>query len=149
MNTKRVQFGCGGNILPGFINHDMDVDLTKLPLPYADASVDFILIEHCLEHFTVAQSLAILDEFRRIMKPGATLRVCCPVLERLDPEAGRDIALNHGHLIIFSTQSLKDFIRIAGFREIRETPRSPLDGHHRVIGIEKDNRETARIEAKK
>lgn len=145
----KLNLACGGNILPGFSNHDMDVDLTKLPLPYADNSVDYILLEHALEHFTVAQALAILDDLRRILKPGATLRVCCPVLERLDPVAGRDIALNHGHLMIFSTQSLKDFIRIAGFRDIRETRRSPLDGHHKVIGMAKDDRETARIEGRK
>jgi len=58
----KAQFCCGGNILPGFKNHDMDCDMTKLPLPYADDSVDLVLMEHGLEHFTVAQSLAILDD---------------------------------------------------------------------------------------
>lgn len=146
---KKVQFCCGGNILPGWDNRDIDCDMTKLPLPYADGAVDLILMEHGLEHFTVAQALAILDEFRRILKPGGMIRICCPVLERLNPGAGRDIALNHGHLIIFSTQSLKDFIRIAGFANIRETARSHFDGHWKVIGKEKDDIETARIEANK
>lgn len=127
----------------------MDVDMTKLPLPYANDSVDIILMEHGLEHFTVAQAIAILDEFMRILKPGGMLRICCPVLERLNRAAARDIALNHGHLIIFSTQSLKDIIRIAGFSNIRETKRSHFDGHWRIIGREKDDIETARIEAVK
>lgn len=146
---KNVQFCCGGNILPDFTNHDIDCDMTKLPLPYADNSVDFILMEHGLEHFTVAQSLAILDEFYRILKHGGTLRICCPVLERLEVDAARDIALNHGHLIIFSTQSLKDFIRCGRFSNVHETGRSLLDGHWKVIGKDKDDRETARIEANK
>jgi len=145
--SQNIQFGSGGNILSGWINHDMDCDLTKPPFPYADNSVNMVFAEHCLEHTTVAQAVAALDEFYRILKPGGRLRVCCPVLERLTPEAARDIALNHGHLIIFSEQSLKDLIRISGFKQITVTERKAIDGHHNVIGKEKDDRETCRVEA--
>ncbi len=147
--SLRIQLGAGGNNLHGWNNHDIDVDLTRLPLPYADNQADFVFIEHCLEHFTVKQALEILWDIKRILKPGGTIRVCCPTLERLSVSEGVDIALNHGHLMIFSTQSLKDFIRIAGFRDIKEKQRSNIDGHWKVIGEAKDDKETARIEAVK
>lgn len=143
----KLQFCCGGNRLPGWQNYDMDCDLTKLPLPFESESADVIFIEHGLEHFTVAQAVAILDEFYRVLKKGGKLRVCCPVLERLDKDAARDIALNHGHLIIFSSQSLKDLIRIAGFQNIQPARRDSIDGHYRVIGTAKDDLETARFVA--
>lgn len=149
MKEVKRQFCSGGNMLYDWECYDMDCDLTKLPLRFQSSSTDQVFIEHGLEHFSVAQALAILDEFYRILKPRGLLRVCCPVLDRLDPVAARDIALNHGHLMIFSTHSLKDFIKIAGFVDIQETGRKDIDGHHRQIGVEKDNRETARIEARK
>ena len=39
--------------------------------------------------------------------------------------------------------------QIAGFREIKESSRTAIDGHWKVIGKEKDDRETARIVAYK
>lgn len=125
----------------------MDCDITKLPLPYPDNSVNMIFAEHLLEHNSVAQAVAFLDDCRRILKPGGRIRICCPVLERLTPEAARDIALNHGHLIIFSEQSLKDLVRLCGFTQITVTERKAIDSHWKVIGKEKDDRETCRIEA--
>lgn len=148
---KFVQFGAGGNHLPGWINHDLEqdgVDIAK-PLPYGDNEVDVVFAEHVCEHVTTHQFLAFLDECKRILKPGCRIRLCMPVLERLDPSAGRDIILNHGHKAAYSTQTIKDFLRIAGFKGIVETKKRPTDGHWKVIGHEKDDRETARIEATK
>lgn len=149
MAEVKIQLGAGSNYLAGWLNFDRDVDLEKLPLPFPDNHADVVFIEHCLEHFTVRQALAILDDINRILKPGGTVRVCCPTLERLDVEHGRDIALGHGHLMIFSTQSLKDLLRIARFNDVQETPRKPCDCHYKVIGHEKDDKETARAEGRK
>jgi hypothetical protein len=72
-----VQFGCGGNILPGWRNHDMEVDITK-PLPYDDDSVSRILIEHCIEHINSAQMLFFMKEALRILEPGGAIRLVFP-----------------------------------------------------------------------
>jgi len=40
---RKLNLGCGGNILDGWENHDMDLDITK-PLPYDGNSIDFIFI---------------------------------------------------------------------------------------------------------
>lgn len=141
-----VQFGCGGNILEGFINHDSDVDITK-PLPYATGTVDFVLAEHVCEHVTTHQFLAFLDECYRILKPNGRIRLCMPVLDQLTNPAIRDIILNHGHLAAYSPTTIKKFVTAAGFHEIVETKRKPMDGHWKVIGKAKDDQETARIEA--
>lgn len=143
---RNLNFGCGGNILPGWENHDADVDISK-PLPYENNSIDQVFAEHVAEHIHPHKFLGFLDECRRILKPGGRIRICMPVLERLDPEAARDIILNHGHEAAYSTQLIMDFLRAAGFSGIKQTQRKPIDGHFRVIGRSKDDLETARIEA--
>lgn len=144
-----LNLGCGGNILEGWSNHDLDVDLDKLPLPFQDASADQVLLEHVWEHFTSVHALRILYDILRILKPGGKLRLCVPVLDRLPNDHARDIILGHGHLAAYNTQLAKQFLRIAGFTLIHETPWRPTDGHHRVIGHAVDDLETARLEAVK
>jgi len=145
--TKRVQFGCGTNKLEGFINHDSEVDVCKR-LPYRDGSVDFVLCEHCVEHIPGPDALRFFDECFRILRKGGTLRICVPVLDRLTKEHGRDIVLNHGHLTIWTTILLYRVMELAGFL-VAISERKPCDGHWTVIGKEKDDLETARLEGVK
>lgn len=146
----KVNFGCGGNILDGWHNHDIEVNIEK-PLPYITGGVDFILAEHVAEHMGSHEFLRFCQECLRILRPGGTVRLCMPVLERLDRELGKDIILNHGHLASYSTQLIKDVLFIAGFDrdKIVETERKEIDGHWKVIGEPRDTQETARIEATK
>lgn len=148
MNPLKVQFGSGGNILDGWVNHDAEVDITK-PLPYADNSVDFILAEHCAEHISGPDVLRFFDECRRILKSGGVLRVCVPSLFRVDKAKARDLVLNHGHLMVFYPDTLKRLLVIAGFGNVVETGRNEIDGHWKIIGKEQDDLETIRVEATK
>lgn len=146
MNELRVNFGCGSNQIPGWVNHDIGqdgVDVTKR-LPYENNTVDYIHHGHLMEHLSGPDALRFLDECWRILKPGGQMKVCVPVLDRLNTEHGRDIVFNHGHLCAYTTESLAYFIELAGF-STEQTERSEIDGHHRVIGLEKDTLETARI----
>lgn len=143
---KQVQFGCGGNRLDGWENWDSEVDISK-PLPYVDESVDAILIEHCWEHIDPHAALRCLDECRRILTTGGVLRLCVPVIDRLEVNHARDIVFNHGHMATYSESAVYHLLRVAGFREIHPTSRKPCDGHFRVIGEEKDDIETLRVEA--
>jgi predicted SAM-dependent methyltransferase len=145
----KVQFGAGGNILQGWKNHDRDVDITK-PLPYRDGTVDFILIEHCLEHVNCSDGFRFMEEALRILRPGGTLRVCVPMLERIQEVAHcRDLIVNHGHQVIYSRETLINALQIAGFETVTETDRADCDGHWRQIGEDKDALETLRVEARK
>lgn len=81
----RLHFGCGANILPGYVNIDnvarpdspsVAIDLARLP--YDTASVDEILAEHLLEHLDFAQEEAVWREMARVLRPGGTLTLEVP-----------------------------------------------------------------------
>lgn len=145
---KNINLGCGENRLDGWENHDSDVDITK-PLPWPENSVDFILAEHVFEHVSGPDALRFLYECHRILKPGGVLRLCVPVLDNLFLEAARDIVLNHGHLCAYNPGLLRSLLVLARFISARETERKECDGHWKIIGKEKDDAETCRIEATK
>jgi predicted SAM-dependent methyltransferase len=150
MDATSVQFGCGGNILPGFENHDADLPIDRHPLPFESNSVDFIFAEHVFEHVPPAAGLGFLDECFRILKSGGRIRLCVPILESLSHEHARDLIVNHGHAAAYHNfAALKRFLKIAGFCEVQTTSRKEIDGHWKVIGRELDDRETCRIEAVK
>jgi predicted SAM-dependent methyltransferase len=145
----KLNLGCGSNRLKGWENHDQDVDITK-PLPFCRDCADFILLEHCLEHVNGADGYKFMEEALRVLKPGGTLRICVPVLDRLDREHARDIITGHGHQMVYNRGNLVAMLLIAGFETVTEvTIDKSMDGHWRVIGEDKDNKETLRVEAKK
>jgi predicted SAM-dependent methyltransferase len=145
----KINLGCGSNRIPGWSNHDSDVDVTK-PLPWKDGTVDFILIEHCLEHVNGADGYKFMEEALRILRPGGTLRICVPVLARLDRAHARDIITGHGHQMVYNLGNMIDMLLIAGFDSVSEVlPNKAIEGHWKVIGEDKDHKETLRVEAKK
>ena len=148
----KLQLGCGENRLDGWTNFDSDLDVTKLPLPFPDNSAEIVLLEHLGEHITTHQLLYLLDDIRRILQPGGTLRLIMPVLNKLKPDHARDMILGHGHQSAWTPELIAFFIRAAGFPEsdIRLTDRrEDVDGHYKIIGKEKDDLESARLEATK
>jgi len=145
----KLNLGCGGNILPGWQNHDADVDITK-PLPFPNDSAEIIFAEHVCEHVTGPQFLWFLDECRRVLKVGGDVRICMPVLNRLTLDARRDIIVNHGHLAAYTPELICMYLETTGFNNVREVAFSQtIDGHWRVIGKEKDALETSRWEGTK
>lgn len=146
-----VQFGCGGNRLEYWQNHDAEVDITQR-LPYEDETVDYILIEHCLEHVTGPEAFHFMQEAHRILEPGGALRICVPTLSKIDDRShAADLITGHGHKIVFSFVVLVDMLFAAGFEreKVKPSTRKPCDGHWKVIGEKKDTLETLRIEATK
>lgn len=57
-------------------------EITAIPLP--DRSLDAILCTEVIEH--VVDPMAVLDEFRRLLKPGGTLLLTAPLLSHLHME---------------------------------------------------------------
>jgi predicted SAM-dependent methyltransferase len=84
----RLNIGCGTNTLPGWINIDHyarqpgvveDIDATDMP--YADGSVDAVLAEHVLEHFSFAEERLVWREVARVLRPGGTFTLEVPDFE--------------------------------------------------------------------
>src|SRR6266852_88962 len=87
---KYLNLGCGNRYHPDWVNIDIapngkDVighDLsTGIPLP--DCSCDVVYHSHLLEHLRQPAALEFMRECRRVLKPGAILRVAVPDLERI------------------------------------------------------------------
>lgn len=82
----------------GYIYRQHDV---RQGLPYAPASVDMIYGCHFLEHLTYQEGLGFLRESKRVMRPGAILRLIFPdagMLTRkfLDGSLGQYDEVNEG-----------------------------------------------------
>ena len=86
--VAKIQLGCGGNVLEGWLNTDGQMDgwfhpeSVKLdasqPFPIPDSTFDFVYSEHMIEHIKFWQGQQMLQECFRIMKPGACIRISCP-----------------------------------------------------------------------
>ena len=82
----KINLGCGTNRIPGWSNHDAEVNITRR-LPWADDSADCVFVEHVVEHVTYPQALEFFREARRVLRTGGVLRVAVPSVERVWREA--------------------------------------------------------------
>lgn len=85
---KRLNLGCGNNILPGFVNldlmpgpgvdvvFDLSKDLKKHPLPFKDEEFSVVLADNLLEHLD--DTIGIMAEIHRVLKPGGTAIIRFP-----------------------------------------------------------------------
>jgi len=80
-----LNVGCGSQVNDRFINLDFDWkpgidlcwDITKR-IPLGDNSIMGIYSEHCLEHISFDECVAVLKDFNRLLCPGGTLRIVVP-----------------------------------------------------------------------
>jgi predicted SAM-dependent methyltransferase len=140
-----LHLGAGVHHPPGWVNVDvlgMSPDLhwdLRKRLPFADRSARAVLLEHVLEHFTVADDLGILAECLRVLAPGGIVRIGVPDFGRyLESYAGdgafverqrpgrptrllavSEVALAHGHRSVWDGETLELLLREAGFEDAR------------------------------
>lgn len=64
---------------------NMKVDLLAdgACLPHDDASVDYCVLHHVLEHFGCGEAVGLIREAHRVLKPGGSLLVFVPNLQAL------------------------------------------------------------------
>jgi predicted SAM-dependent methyltransferase len=165
---SRLHLGCGSHILPGWANIDMGdgsiaevirLDLLE-PLPVAAASADFIFSEHLIEHLTPEEGRRLLNECRRLLRPGAVLRISTPdlravaetylsgaVSDWLDPaiedwspstpaEMINDLMRHWGHRFLYDFESLGALLREAGAKKVRRCERHE-SAHAELRGLER------------
>lgn len=86
---KKLHLGAGFNVLPGWLNTDLNpgketlyLDFTK-PFPFPDASFDYVFNEHTIEHVPYSAAVGMVEKAYKALKPGGKLRVSTPNLEHL------------------------------------------------------------------
>jgi predicted SAM-dependent methyltransferase len=87
--VRRLNWGCGEWIEPGWINSDIkgdsgaDVVADILEgLPLETDSIDYAVASHALPEIPLTQLVPTLEELRRVLKPGGVLRLILPDLDR-------------------------------------------------------------------
>lgn len=87
-NLIRLNWGCGGHTAPHWINSDRNDELAgiNLPcdisqgLPLETDSIDYAVSIHALPEVPYDGLIPVLQELRRVLKPGGVLRLCLPDL---------------------------------------------------------------------
>jgi predicted SAM-dependent methyltransferase len=132
---KYLHIGCGTNILPKpFVNLDIrkskGVDYISLayPLKFKKNSFDMVYASHVLEHFKKKETLKVLKEWVRVLKPNGILRISVPCFENLikiyktnskitnviGPLLGGQTYKQNYHYNLFNKESLTNYMIEAG-----------------------------------
>jgi predicted SAM-dependent methyltransferase len=87
--VRKLHIGAGHNRLPGWLNTDRDpnsgavyLDAAK-PFPFEDETFDYVYSEHLIEHLPYEAGVSMLEECRRILKPGGRIRIATPAMEQI------------------------------------------------------------------
>jgi predicted SAM-dependent methyltransferase len=86
---KKLQIGCGPNILADWLNTDVIpsnnvvfVDASK-QLPFKDRCFNYVFCEHLIEHLDYGKGTNLIRECLRVLVPGGKLRISTPDLNFL------------------------------------------------------------------
>ncbi len=175
---KKIQFGCGANRLDGWENFDAEIDIRRT-LPQHNDEVDFIFLEHLLEHITQKEAYRFIEECYRVLKVGGVMRIVIPDLKKIyegsnsdylgfismffpagkvmtTKEAVENIIFNHNHETYWNADLLITLLSILGFRcsieryrESRIKELNDIDGHWKLMGLDRCIMESVVVEAVK
>jgi predicted SAM-dependent methyltransferase len=86
---RRLNWGCGTEPQPGWINSDIKEDPTVDiscdildGLPLEESSIDYVVSIHALPELKLTDQVPALMELRRVLAPGGVLRLALPDLDR-------------------------------------------------------------------
>src|SRR5450631_925025 len=89
-SLRRLNLGCGHRFHPDWVNLDIvpqHPDVRKCDLsegiPFPDQSFDVVYHSSMLEHFRREDARRLIEECRRVLKPGGIIRIATPGLERI------------------------------------------------------------------
>ena len=151
----KLHLGCGKIFIPGFVHIDCveyeHIDhvssIDSLPM-IQDNSVDLIYNCHVLEHFKRRDTVRVLKEWYRVLRPGGILRISVPDFEALceiydkyyklgviiGPLFGKQDYLYNVHYNVFDLSTLVLVLSAAGFSDIdnydwRKTEHADIDDY--------------------
>ncbi len=177
--VRRLNWGCGGIGEPGWINSDIkEGPRIDLPcdilrgLPLDDSSMDYAVSIHALPELHYDAQVPALAELRRVLRPGGTLRLALPDLEKgidayrrgerdffLVPD--EDMETLGGKLItqlvwygysrtLFVPEFVEELLRKAGFEQIAHVGyRQTVTACPEIVSLDNRERESLFVEATK
>jgi SAM-dependent methyltransferase len=87
--VTRLNWGCGQHPEPGWVNSDLKegpgIDIScdiRGGIPLDDGSFDYIVSIHALPMISYPDLVPVLQELRRLLKPGGVLRLSLPDVRR-------------------------------------------------------------------
>jgi predicted SAM-dependent methyltransferase len=97
MGVRRLNWGCGLDPEPGWINSDVKegagIDISgdiRDGLPLDSDSIDYAVSIHALPELAYPDLVPALEELRRVLKRGGVLRLALPDLDRAIAAYQRD-----------------------------------------------------------
>ena len=177
--VRRMNWGSGEFPDVGWINSDIKegpgVDIAcdiRDGLPLETSSLDYIVSHHALVEIPMSEIVGVLQELRRVLKPGGVLRLGLPDLDKginayvendldyfLIPD--KDAATIGGKFItqvlwygysrtLFTRDFAEELLRKAGFREVVDCAfRETKSEHPEIVGQDTRERESFFVEATK
>lgn len=146
----KVQLGCGNNLLDGWQNFGRDPDIKK-PLPFETRSVDFIYLEHVIEHVDYLAAMRFFVEAKRVLRSGGVLRLAFPdVYRSRNLTEARSIMLEHGHAMAWVPSLIRYALLVSGFAFV-DSMSLGQSAHAELLNLESgiERPETAIVEATK
>jgi SAM-dependent methyltransferase len=177
--VKRLNWGCGEHVAAGWINSDVKdqegVDLVadiRAGLPLPSESIDYAVSIHALPEFAYPELVPALEELRRVLAPGGTLRLALPDLRRgieaylggeegyfkVDPEevsspGGRFIVhmLWYGYSrSLFTADFALELLERVGFEDVRECSfGETASGIAEIVALDNREEESLFVEGRK
>lgn len=84
-NVTKANIGCGREHLEGYLNVDIqqpaDAIMDAHKLDFLDNSLDEVASSHFLEHVSMHETVSVLQEMHRVLKPGGLINLEVPDLE--------------------------------------------------------------------
>lgn len=139
----KLHLGCGRRKWEGFVNcdlHGSDHDCDIRMLPFEDGTAEEIHAIHVCEHFFITEIVAVLKEWRRVLKDGGELCIELPCWDKVrihiaqdepdnmtrwalfgDPNTHKD-GVPALHKWCYSQEEFKRILKLAGFDKITCPP---------------------------
>jgi SAM-dependent methyltransferase len=176
---RRLNWGCGSQPAPGWINSDRKqapgIDLScdiREGLPLEEASIDYAVSIHALPEVPYPDLLSVLRELHRVLKPGGTLRLGLPNLEHAVDAYRRgerdwflipdeEMSSAGGKLIaqlvwygysrtLFVPEFAEELLRKAGFAQVRQLASGQTASPHpEIVALDDRPLESFFVEAVK
>lgn len=167
--VKRLNWGCSGHVADGWINSDIKQNRSinhtsdiRVGLGLLNDSIDYAVTIHALPEIPYAELMPVLQELRRVLRPGGILRVAVPDLDKgiqayqqgdttYFPIPDEDMTSLGGkfalHLIwygytrsVFTYDYIAELLRRSGFRDVARCEFLQTSSRYPDI-VQLDNRE--------